>query len=281
MMSTYCHTSKKYILYFFQKCLICVIILLITGVCSNFKGQNLDTLNNPWYKKLFNSKNKYKNDWNFEEEDDFTLDQKKQPSLKNEVDLGALLYVENKIGKGNLEGINAPFNRYNSAQIGIKKYIKTIESQKKHFNFQVGFGTTFHHLNLGKNEAIVLDDTMTFFKSSKEIKRNFMRFHYLTVPLKLNFKPIPSKKNTFQIGASVQYHLLLNGKYELKFQEHNNTKKISTLGKLHHQNHFISGRIQLSYHNLGVYVENGISSISTIFQSPYSLSFGIVLCSYH
>ena len=99
-------------------------------VCSNFQGQNIDTLNNPWYKKLFNSKNKYNNDWNFEEEDDFTLDQKK-PSLKNEFDLGALLYMENKISKGNLKNINAPFNRYNSAQIGIKKYIKTIESPKK------------------------------------------------------------------------------------------------------------------------------------------------------
>ena len=39
-------------------------------------------------------------------------------------------------------------------KIGIKKYIKTIESPKKYFNFQLGLGTTFHHLNLGKNEAI-------------------------------------------------------------------------------------------------------------------------------
>ena len=280
-MSTYCHTSKKYMLYFFQKCLVCVIILLIIGCCSNFQGQNIDTLNNPWYKKLFNSKNKYNNDWNFEEEDDFTLDQKKDPSLKNEFDLGSLLYMENKISRGNLENIDAPYNRYNSAQIGIKKYIKTIESPKKYFNFQVGLGTTFHHLNLGKIEANILDDTITFFKSSKEIRKNFIRYHYLTVPLKLNFKPLPSKKGTFQIGASVQYHLLLNGKYELKFQEQNNSKKISTLGKLHHQNHFISSRVQLSYKKVGVYIENGITSISTIFQSPYSLSFGLVLCSYH
>ncbi len=280
-MSTYCHTSKKYILYFFQKRLICIIILLIIGCCSNFQGQNIDTLNTSWFKKILKSKNKYNSDWNFEEEDGFRLDQKKYTSLKNEFDLGALLYIENKISRGNLESIKAPFNRYNSAQIGIKKYIKTIESPKKYFNFQLGLGTTFHHLNLGKNEAIVLDDTITFFKSSKEIRKNFMRFLYLTVPLKLNFKPLPSKKKTFQIGASIQYHLLLNGKYELKFKELNNSKKISTLGKLHHQNHFISSRIQLSYKKIGVYVENGITSISTIFQSPYSLSFGIVLCSYH
>ena len=62
--------------------------------CSNFHGQHVDTLNTTWYKKLFNSKNNYSNDWNFEEEDDFTLDQKKYSSLKNEFDLGALLYVK-------------------------------------------------------------------------------------------------------------------------------------------------------------------------------------------
>ena len=280
-MSTYCHMSKKYILYFFQKRLVCIIILLIMGFCTNLQGQKIDTLNTSRFKKILKSKNKYNNDWNFEEDDDFRLDQKKHASLKNEFELGALLYTENKINRGHLEIIKAPFNQHNSAQIGIKKYIKTIESPKKYFNFQLGIGTTFHHLNLGKNEAIVLDDTITFFKSSKEIRKNFMRFHYLTVPLKLNFKPISSKKKTFQIGASIQYHLLIKSKYELKFKELNNSKKISTLGNLHHRNHFISSRIQLSYKKIGVYVENGITSISTIFQSPYSLSFGIVLCSYH
>ena len=280
-MSTYCHISKKYILYFFQKSLVCVIILLITGFCSNFQGQLLDTLNNPWYKNLFNSQNKNNNDWNFEDEDDFTLDQKKDPSLKNEFELGALLYVKNKINNGNLERINAPFNKYNSAQIGFKKYVKTFESKKKFFNFQIGVGANFHHLNLGKNEAIVLADTITFFKSSKEIRKNFIRYHYLTIPGKLNFKPLPYKKKTFQIGASIQYHMLLSGRYELKFQELNNSTKISTLGKLHHQNHFFSSKIQLSFKKIGVYIENGITSISTIFKSPYSLSFGVVLCSYH
>ena len=76
-MSTYCHTSKKYILYFFQKRLICIIILLIMGCCSNFQGQNIDTLNTSWFKKILKSKNKYNSDWNFEEEDGFRLDQKK------------------------------------------------------------------------------------------------------------------------------------------------------------------------------------------------------------
>lgn len=280
-MSAFCHTSKKYIFNFFQKCLVCVIILMITFFCSNFHGQHVDTLNTTWYKKLFNSKNNYNNDWNFEEEDDFTLDQKKYSSLKNEFDLGALLYVENKIIKGNLKRINAPFNKINSAQLGFKKYVKTFESKKKFFNFQIGVGTNFHHLNLGKNEATIFDDTITFFKSSKEIRKNFIRYHYLTIPGKLNFKPLPYKKMTFQIGASVQYHMLLSGRYELKFQELNNSKKISTLGKLHHQNHFFSSRIQLSFKKIGMYIENGITSISTIFKSPFSLSFGIVLCSYH
>ncbi len=279
-MNTYCHISKKYILYFFQKCLIFFIILLTMSHLSTVNGQHVDYLKERWIKNPFSLKAKDNNDWNFEDANDFNINRKNYQSIKNELDIGALLYLKNDFTRGDFNTIDVPYNLFNSHQLGIKKYIKTIESKRKYFNFQIGIGTILHHLNLGENEANITDDTITFFLSSKEVKKNFFRFNYLSIPIKFNLKPFPSKKNTLQIGASFQYHHLLRGKYELQYLELNNTLKNITIGKLHHVNRFLSSRIQLSYKNIGVYVENGITSISTIFQSPYSLSFGVILCSY-
>ena len=250
-------------------------------LCINcpFFTQNNDSISST-NKFSLSEKNTEEGMWDFEIDDDFNLPKNKPKAIKNEIDIAQLQCSQNSVFSSNNIKLNIPYNQINSYAISERTYFKTLQTQKDIISLQFGIGFSLFQLNLGRNRAIIDDDTITFTYSTQDVTKNYLRYNYLTIPLKFNFKPFPLKQDKLQLSLALHYNYALSGKYQFSYNENGFTKKEITTGKLHQKSQFITSRGQVTYKSFGVFFESSLNAVFAIFHKPFFHRFGIVICNY-
>lgn len=250
-------------------------------LCINYPlfTQNNDSISST-NKFSLAEKNTEEGMWDFEKDDDFNLAKNKTKAVKNEIDISQLHCTKNVVFSKKNTKLNIPYNHINSYAVSERNYFKTLQTQKDIVSLQFGIGFSLYQLNLGRNKAIIDDDTITFAYSNQEVTKNYLRYNYLTIPLKFNFKPFPLKQDKLQLSLALHYNYALSGKYQFSYNENGFTKKEIITGKLHQKPQFITSRGQVTYKNFGVFFESSLNAVFSIFHEPFFHRFGIVICNY-
>ena len=280
MITRYCQTSTKYILYFFQNRLrfsISLFIVLYTHL-TGF-GQFNDTLSLKYKdsKILIISKSNEIDEWSFEE--DQIEVEKSNHSFRINSSFGILKLNDNYLFNGFNSSNRLPYNNVNSSMTNFKLYFKSIKIKAELLKIFIGIGVQKNKLNLGGNTVSVLNDSLMFSKVNIEsVNKNNLNLHYLTLPFNISWVPFSKRKKNILLQLEFSNQILWYGKSNFKFVENNIKYSENIKNNFFNSRYYLSGSFKIIYRKICVFMQSNLTKYNTIFPELSNYSFGLTIC---
>ena len=280
MITRYCQTSTKYILYFFQNRLrfsISLFIVLYTHL-TGF-GQFNDTLSLKYKdsKILIISKSNEIDEWSFEE--DQIEVEKSNHSFRINSSFGILKLNDNYLFNGFNSSNRLPYNNVNSSMTNFKLYFKSIKIKAELLKIFIGIGVQKNKLNLGGNTVSVLNDSLMFSKVNIEsVNKNNLNLHYLTLPFNISWVPFSKRKKNLLLQLEFSNQILWYGKSNFKYVENDIKYSENIRNNFFNSRYYLSGSFKIIYRKIGVFMQSNLTKYNTIFPELSNYSFGLTLC---
>ena len=280
MITRYCQTSTKYILYFFQNRLrfsISLFIVLYTHL-TGF-GQFNDTLSLKYKdsKILIISKSNEIDEWSFEK--DQIEVEKSNHSFRINSSFGILKLNDNYLFNGFNSSNRLPYNNVNSSMTNFKLYFKSIKIKAELLKIFIGIGVQKNKLNLGGNTVSVLNDSLMFSKVNIEsVNKNNLNLHYLTLPFNISWVPFSKKKKNLLLQLEFSNQILWYGKSNFKYVENNIKYSENIKNNFFNSRYYLSGSLKIIYRKIGVFMQSNLTKYNTIFPELSNYSFGLTIC---
>ena len=280
MITRYCQTSTKYILYFFQNRLrfsISLFIVLYTHL-TGF-GQFNDTLSLKYKdsKILIISKSNEIDEWSFEE--DQIEVEKSNHSFRINSSFGILKLNDNYLFNGFNSSNRLPYNNVNSSMTNFKLYFKSIKIKAELLKIFIGIGVQKNKLNLGGNTVSVLNDSLMFSKVNIEsVNKNNLNLHYLTLPFNISWVPFSKRKKNLLLHLEFSNQILWYGKSNFKYVENNIKYSENIKNNFFNSRYYLSGSLKIIYRKIGVFMQSNLTKYNTIFPELSNYSFGLTIC---
>lgn len=280
MITRYCQTSTKYILYFFQNRLrfsISLFIVLYTHL-TGF-GQFNDTLSLKYKdsKILIISKSNEIDEWSFEE--DQIEVEKSNHSFRINSSFGILKLNDNYLFNGFNSSNRLPYNNVNSSMTNFKLYFKSIKIKAELLKIFIGIGVQKNKLNLGGNTVSVLNDSLMFSKVNIEsVNKNNLNLHYLTLPFNISWVPFSKRKKNLLLQLEFSNQILWYGKSNFKYVENNIKYSENIKNNFFNSRYYLSGSLKIIYRKIGVFMQSNLTKYNTIFPELSNYSFGLTIC---